>query len=90
MNQTGIRHKGKMYFCEFISCLVKISDLEVEILKLGFEFFDRERKGFIDAKSLADSIGILGKKIEVEEAEKMIREVSTFGIVGFGDFKSLV
>lgn len=90
MDRIGIRHKGKMYFCEFISCLLKLNELEDDFLKLGFEFFDRDRKGLIDAKALVDSIAILGKKVDLEEAEKITHEVNSLGIISFSEFKSLL
>jgi calcium-dependent protein kinase len=90
MESSGIRQKGKLYFSEFISCLISLQEVEESLLRLGFEFFDRDRKGFIELKAFVDSVGLLGKKIEIVEAEKIFKEISNFQVIGFDEFKEMI
>jgi calcium-dependent protein kinase len=91
MDKVGIRSNGKLYFNEFIGCLLESSTVvSDEVKRLAFSFFDRERKGFFDCKNLMDAFRFLGKNIGFDEANKMIKDVGKAGVVRFSDFKNLI
>lgn len=90
MSKVGIRSKTKMYFSEFIGCLINIKEIaNEELFKLGFEFFDRSRKGYIDKEAFRSSVQILGKVLDFEEIEKIFKNISKTGTISFSEFKLL-
>jgi calcium-dependent protein kinase len=91
MNKIGIRHKGKLCFSEFISILTKFSDLiNKEIIRLTFEFFDKDRDGSFNTKDYIDALDIIGDKITIEESETHVKEISDNGVVKFEDFRKFI
>jgi calcium-dependent protein kinase len=91
MSKVGLRHKGKLCFSEFVSVLTKNSDyITEEIIKLTFEFFDRDRKGYFNTKNYIEAIDLLGGKMTVEDAEEQLKAISSMVVVAYEDFKKLL
>ena len=89
-SSVGLRQKGKLYFSEFISVMINWRDyFTEEYVKLSFEFFDRNRKGFFDMKDYIEAIDYMGGKITYEEAEAQIKEVAKGGKIFMQDFKKV-
>lgn len=90
MNKVGIRAKGKMFYSEFIGCLIDFHEFHgEETFKLGFEFFDKSRKGYITRSDFQIALKILGKSLEDFEVIEIFKEVTKSGIIGFSEFKEL-
>ncbi|OMJ85840.1 hypothetical protein SteCoe_12753 [Stentor coeruleus] len=91
MSKVGLRHKGKLCFSEFVSVLTKNSDyITEEIIKLTFEFFDRDRKGYFNTKNYIEAIDLLGGKMTIEDAEEQLKAISSMAVVAYEDFKKLL
>lgn len=88
MDKVGIRSPGKLYFNEFVACLIgDTKKFSEELKKVAFAFFDRERKGFFDSKGLQDSLKFLGKTLSFEECQKIVKSIGRAGVVYYNDFK---
>ena len=91
LSKIGIKSRAKLCFSEFASVFLKVSDfLNSENRRLTFEFFDRQRKGFFDAKNYLEAVDLLGGRICIEECEAQLTEISKTGVIMFEDFKSLL
>ena len=90
MAKNGIRNKGNLRFSEFASMLITNGEhITEEIMKLTFEFFDKDRKGYFNVKNYMDAVDLLGGKIDSIESEQQLKEISVDGMVSFTEFKTI-
>ncbi|XP_078000457.1 uncharacterized protein LOC144453060 [Glandiceps talaboti] len=70
----------------------QMTSQELRDLKLVFDTFDREKKGFIDSQDLRRAMRILGFRLSSKELEDMIADLdsSNKGLVTFNDFVEFI
>lgn len=92
MRHAGIRVEGKMYYGEFIACLLEVNEtLESKYKKLAFDFFDRDRKGFFTISDLEKALNFLGNWVEVGELEAEWKaKCSCIGLITLEEFSKLL
>ncbi|OQV19215.1 putative Calmodulin [Hypsibius exemplaris] len=90
INDVDIDGNGSIEFPEFLRMMVrkmKLTD-EDEELRIAFQFLDRDKDGFLNAKELLIISAALGEKLTEMEASELIREsdVDGDGMINFQEF----
>lgn len=87
----GVRSKRKMHFSEFVSMLGIEPEWITEInLKLAFEFFDRDRKGFFDIGNFEKALEYLGAHLTSMEVKENFGSITSTEILTYEEFKKLM
>jgi calcium-dependent protein kinase len=78
-------------YSNFVAATMKKeSYLDQERLKTVFKHFDTHDRNRITAKDLCEGMARIGRKLEQEEADNMIKEVKKQGELSFDDFVALM